>query len=444
MKIRKIRYGSKKIESKNIIMSDLIDTFKKEVVNKMNDDEEEKYSNSKKQKEAELKRLKKGEKKNDKVEEETYDVEKAKNKVKECNKIMKNLREENLEILKLNALYVIQNSKKYFVNESLEPNNYKYINDIVRNKLMKDLLNFNPKIHMKKLESLAEINPEIKKDLDNLKKNIDLDLDELLDKHYYKKKELELKEKFKEERTTLPKITSTTLEKKKSKNNKSFVSDTSFDAKYDNSSARRRKDTSAERVMKKNSPSVHMKDKPISIGKKNKISNQDQKNKKNKKQNMQNLNDLFEIYGRCKDYLETGSPLPDNMNKYFDDIEKKFLVKSNITKTNVKNAVQFKVKAEHPEYKQYFDLENPKYLDHQLKSYFPKLELAQNSLQDIQQRRLNENPGKIYEEAHSLNTRHYQDIKTSIERAKLKVQDIIPKQELEDDKKIKDKQNSLK
>ena len=111
-----------------------------------------------------MKKLKKGEKKNDKIEENTYNIaEKAKNDVIECNKIMKNLREENLEILKLNALYVIQNSKKYFVNETLEPSNYKYINDIVRNKLMKDLLNFNPKIHMKKLESLAEINPEIKK-----------------------------------------------------------------------------------------------------------------------------------------------------------------------------------------------------------------------------------------------------------------------------------------
>lgn len=111
-----------------------------------------------------MKRQKNREKKNDKVEENHQIIaEKAKNDVKECNKIMKSLREENLEILKLNALYVIQNSKKYFVNESLEPSNYKYINDIVRNKLMKDLLNFNPKIHMKKLESLADINPEIKK-----------------------------------------------------------------------------------------------------------------------------------------------------------------------------------------------------------------------------------------------------------------------------------------
>ena len=114
----------------------------------------------------ELKRLKKGEKKNDKIEENNYNIaEKAKSDVKECNKIMKSLREENFETLKLNALYVIQNSKKYFVNESLEPSNYKYINDIVRNKLMKDLLNFNPNIHMKKLESLAEINPEIKKQI---------------------------------------------------------------------------------------------------------------------------------------------------------------------------------------------------------------------------------------------------------------------------------------
>ena len=117
--------------------------------------------------------MKKGEKKNDNIEENADHIsEKAKNDVRECNKIMKNLRDENLEILKLNALYVIQNSKKYFASETLEPNNYKYINDIVRSKLMKDLLNFNPKIHMKKLESLADINPEIKKFLYKIKLEI--------------------------------------------------------------------------------------------------------------------------------------------------------------------------------------------------------------------------------------------------------------------------------
>lgn len=113
------------------------------------------------------------------------------------------------------------------------------------------------------------------------------------------------------------------------------------------------------------------------------------------------------------------------------------MIKSNITKTNIKHATQFKVKTDDPNYKLYFNLDNPKYLDHQLKTYFPKLDLTQNSLQDIVHRTINPNPGSELEKASSISNKHYLDIKTSIEKAKQKVQEIIPKQENEGEKKNK-------
>lgn len=53
--------------------------------------------------------------------------------------------------------------------------------------------------------------------MENLKKNIDLDLDELLDKHYYRKKEYELHKKNEEEKLNLPKIEYKTKKKGKKK-----------------------------------------------------------------------------------------------------------------------------------------------------------------------------------------------------------------------------------
>lgn len=102
-------------------------------------------------------------------------------------------------------------------------------------------------------------------------------------------------------------------------------------------------------------------------------------------------------------------------------------MKSNITKTNTKNATQFKVKSDHPEYKEYFQLNNPKYLDHQLKTYFPKIELTQTSLQDILQRGLNANPGAELEKASNNSSKYYLDIKYTIDKANAKVMEIIPK-----------------
>jgi len=113
------------------------------------------------------------------------------------------------------------------------------------------------------------------------------------------------------------------------------------------------------------------------------------------------------------------------------------VVKSNISKTNSKHATQFQVKTDDPEYKLYFDLDNPKYLDHQIKTYFPKVDLAQNSLQDIVHRTLNPNPGYELEKASSSSNKYYMEIKTMIDKAKQKVQEIIPKQEYETDKKNK-------
>jgi hypothetical protein len=117
----------------------------------------------------------------------------------------------------------------------------------------------------------------------------------------------------------------------------------------------------------------------------------------------------------------------------------------------VKNATQFHVKSDHPEYKYLFDLDNPKSIDHIFKSYFPKLQMTQNSLQDIVQRTVNPNPGSEFEKASSVSNKQFNEIKTSIEKAKLKVLDIIPKiideekSKIEEDKKqIRQKHASFK
>lgn len=38
---------------------------------------------------------------------------------------------------------------------------------------------------------------------------------------------------------------------------------------------------------------------------------------------------VYEVYGRCREYLESGSPLPEHLNKYFKDVEEKFRKKIN-------------------------------------------------------------------------------------------------------------------
>jgi hypothetical protein len=110
----------------------------------------------------------------------------------------------------------------------------------------------------------------------------------------------------------------------------------------------------------------------------------------------------------------------------------------------VKNAIQFHVKSEHPEYKYLFDLDNPKNMEHLLKSYFPKIQMTQNSLQDIVHRTVNPNPGSELEKASSFSIKQFNDIKSSIEKAKLKVLEIIPKIIDEENCKIEEDKKQVK
>ena len=161
--------------------------------------------------------------------------------------------------------------------------------------------------------------------MENLKKNIDLDLDELLDKHYYQKKEKELRDKNEEEKGTLPRI-----DHRKNKRGKALMKDRSVSEKKISFKTKNNDNSSNDsgKARKNNVSNTH-KDKPLSPIKKGKANALDQRGKKMvKKQNTIDCTIIYEIvleiYGRCKENLENGSPVPDQLIKYFEDVEKKF------------------------------------------------------------------------------------------------------------------------
>lgn len=120
---------------------------------------------------------------------------------------IKHIKESTDEIKQLNALYLVKTSNK-FINNSAEdelPNikahkekeakNFSYINDNYRKQLNKAFMKFNPLIHLENLKMLEEVDPEIKKDICQLKEVIDQDLKEITDKNYYKQRYNELMKK---------------------------------------------------------------------------------------------------------------------------------------------------------------------------------------------------------------------------------------------------------
>ena len=150
-----------------------------------------------------------------------------------------------------------------------------------------------------------------------------MDLDELLDKHYYKKKEKELKEKSGEDKG-LPRIENhKRIKRGKTSNREKSHSDKKKVIKNNDNSSN---DSGKNR---KNIMLNIYKDKPISPIKKGKVGTIEQRGKKVvKKPNTLDCKTLtkivLEIYNRCKEYLETGSPVPDQLKKYFEDVENKF------------------------------------------------------------------------------------------------------------------------
>ena len=125
---------------------------------------------------------------------------KANKKIKYINNSMKN-------IYKLNQLYLTTDDQtestnisqiyKNYSNNDNEYNknkirknlkqNFSYVNYIYRKQLNKAFMKFNPITYLENLYFLQKIDSFVKKDINDLRKNIDKDIKDLTDKHHFTK-----------------------------------------------------------------------------------------------------------------------------------------------------------------------------------------------------------------------------------------------------------------
>ena len=121
------------------------------------------------------------------------------------------------ELTKLNALYLINTSKKVNKSKNIrsqtlppinnnynrkldeekdeenilnqkknQPVNFKYINENYRKQLNRAFLNFNPIIHLGNLNMLRKADPAINEDIEKLTKHIEEDLNQITSPNYYR------------------------------------------------------------------------------------------------------------------------------------------------------------------------------------------------------------------------------------------------------------------
>ena len=84
----------------------------------------------------------------------------------------------------------------YLNNENLKKQkikNFAYISNMYRKQLKNAFFKFNPLTHLENLKILQKVDPLVKKDYDDLKKSIDIEISELTDKHKFRKKFQKLK-----------------------------------------------------------------------------------------------------------------------------------------------------------------------------------------------------------------------------------------------------------
>ena len=140
-----------------------------------------------------------------------------------------NIQNNNLENNNNNNNIKIQN--KYKLSK-----NFSYINDKYRRQLNNAFLRFNPITHTNNLKILENADPLIKKDIDDLKKNIDEEIKELTDIHRMKKKYNQFIENNKNKKMIISKSTNNFIEQNKTlsslinnnsrnsfENNKNFI-----------------------------------------------------------------------------------------------------------------------------------------------------------------------------------------------------------------------------
>jgi len=88
------------------------------------------------------------------------------NSIKLSEKLMKEMRQENNNILEEKANYILKNTKKLNPNSDVEKfhkQNFNYVNSYMRSKLMNEFLSYNPKLHHYKIQKLGEVFPDVKR-----------------------------------------------------------------------------------------------------------------------------------------------------------------------------------------------------------------------------------------------------------------------------------------
>ena len=143
-------------------------------------------------------------------------------------KYIKYIKKSTSEISKLNEIILEKssNNESNIKNNNLENNNisnnniidnklsknFSYINNKYRRQFNNAFLRFNPITYMNNLKIIEKADPEIKKDIDSLKKNIDDEIKELTDIHRMKKKYNQFIENNKNKKMIISKSTNNLIE----------------------------------------------------------------------------------------------------------------------------------------------------------------------------------------------------------------------------------------
>jgi hypothetical protein len=112
------------------------------------------------------------------------------------------IKEDNIEDKKDNMdINKTQRNQKFILNdinilEKKSFNNFLYANASYRKQLNFAFLKYNPSKHLENLKLLVQTEPLIRKDVNNIKKEVDEDIKWRCDKHHFRKKYEILKKRF--------------------------------------------------------------------------------------------------------------------------------------------------------------------------------------------------------------------------------------------------------
>ena len=273
---------------------------------------------------------------NENEENLSENIKEIKRKVSEYIKSMNNSTEE---LTKLNALYLINTSKKVNKSKNIrsqtlppinnnfnrkldeekdeenilhqkknQPVNFKYINENYRKQLNRAFLNFNPIIHLGNLNMLRKADPAINEDIEKLTKHIEEDLNQITSPNYYrdqyekvKKENEKIRKKREETKPTAATEPNVPTSSKNTQNNSSIIGN-------NNSFNRRRKKKKTE--IKKKFPDREIRENELDLMD-NVLS------KINKTLSDDNMNNYYKNYKILRNYK-----IEEQKHNYFPGMEK--------------------------------------------------------------------------------------------------------------------------